>query len=127
MIRIRLNRGIFGNELVEKFDFLEKGNHYVKNLGEYEIQIKPSFPSNVRLKDWDDNRAPWILFKFLLLLEAKKDVSGKLRIDDNGKYKILKVKDTLELISELSKYTDIKHRLDYWYEQFKKGKLKDII
>lgn len=130
MIRIRLTRSIRSIDLIEQgFEKIqsEHREYYRKYIGPYEIQIKLSFPTNVRVQNWDDSRAPWILFKFLLALEAKEDISGKIKVVDlDGKYKILPVEDTLELIKDLSRYTDLANRLSYWYKEYLKGNLKTL-
>jgi hypothetical protein len=93
-------------------------------VGSYELQIKLGFPSNFRIKDWDDNRTPWILMKFLLGLEEGKDINGKIKVIDQGKYKILDVKDTLNLIIEMNNYTDVEKRLSKWYQDYIDGTLR---
>lgn len=100
------------------------GTFYRKYIGETEIQVKLNFPCNLRIQNWDDNRVPWILMKFLLGLEEGSDADGMIKVTDSGKYKILNVDDTLELIKELNKYTDICRRLSRWYQEYIDGVLR---
>ena len=130
MIRIRLSKGVKSEHLVNNgFELVidQKGSdksYYKKQVGSYELQIKLGFPSNFRIKDWDDNRTPWILMKFLLGLEEGKDINGKIKVIDQGKYKILDVKDTLNLIIEMNNYTDVEKRLSKWYQDYIDGTLR---
>ena len=129
MIRLRLRRGVTENELLRdgfkecrlvngETQFLSK----CINNGSYEVQIKLGFPSNVRIQDWDDNRTCQILFKFLLKLE-ESGMQEKIKIRDSGRERILNVNNTLELINELNKYTDICKRLTYWWNKYLEGNL----
>lgn len=86
--------------------------------------MKMTFPYNLRVQNWDDNRVPWILLKFLLGLEEGADSDGLIKVIDSGKYKILNVNDTLDLIRELNKYTDVYKRLSKWYQEYIDGVLK---
>lgn len=130
MIRIRLAKSITSGDLIDKFGFEKHQTrsdspiYYRKYIGDYEIQVKLSYPSNVRIQNWDDNRAPWILFKFLLALESGEDVAGKIKVKDGDRYRVLDVEHTLELMTELSYFTDIPKRLSYWYDQYIDGTLK---
>lgn len=129
MIRIRISRGVRPEHLIaDNYIYVNNNQnnsgYYKKEVGCYEIQFKLGFPSNFRIKDWDDNRTPWILMKFLLGLEEGNDVGGKIKVIDQGKYKILDVDDTLELIREISPYTDIKNRLTKWYQDYIDGILR---
>ena len=127
MIRIRIMKGVTPEILLEDGYVKvssKSGNYYKKMVGGLEIQMKLSFPYNLRVQNWDDNRVPWILMKFLLGIEEGAAVDGKIKVTDSGKYKILCVEDTLELIKELSKYTDIHKRLDKWYHEYIDGTLK---
>lgn len=130
MIRIRLSKGVNSEHLVNNgFELVidqksSDKSYYKKQVGSYELQIKLGFPSNFRIKDWDDNRTPWILMKFLLGLEEGKDINGKIKVIDQGKYKILDVKDTLNLIIEMNNYTDVEKRLSKWYQDYIDGTLR---
>ena len=124
MIRLRLKKFVKVDELLNDGycqEVVANYSVYTKNVGKYQIQIKKSFPTNIRIKDWDDNRTPWILMKFLLDLEAGLNVGNQIKVWDKNKYYILNVPDTLELIKELNKFTDIKKRLSHWYSEFLKG------
>lgn len=123
MIRIRLNNDVTEKQLIDDFGFTNCGSYLSKTIGQYEIQAKLSKPSNLRIQNWPDNRSPWILFKFLLALEAQQDVLGKIKFDDSGYPRLLRVQDTLDLIEDLNNYTDISRRLNFWYKEFKKGNL----
>jgi hypothetical protein len=128
MIRVRLRKEVREDELVKDGYspvMSENGiKYYTKSIGKLEIQIKKSFPSNVRIKDWDDNRVPWILMKFLLDLEGGLEFGDQIKIWDKGRYYILPVNDTLEMIKELNKFTDICKRLRHWYNGFLCGEFK---
>lgn len=131
MIRIRLQKGLCEKDLLETYGFTKitepnGRQYYSKHIGQHEIQIKLSFPENLRIQNWPDDRAPWILFKFLLDLEAGREMNSRVCIQDSGYQRIMKTQDTLDLIRDLSLYTDLKHRLQYWYKQFMLGKLKDL-
>lgn len=128
MIRVRLKKYVHENELERDGYTKVVGNngveYYTKSVGKYEIQIKKGFPPNVRIKDWDDNKTPWILMKFLLDLEMVGPSSdGRIKICSDGRYYILSVDDTLELIKELNKYTDIQKRFEYWYKLYLENKI----
>ena len=127
MIRVGIMKGVTPDTLLE--DGYEKidskaGTFYRKYIGDIEIQVKLNFPSNLRIQNWDDNRVPWILMKFLLGLEEGTDADGMIKVTDSGKYKILNVDNTLELIKELNKYTDICRRLSRWYQEYIDGVLR---
>lgn len=127
MIRLRINRGVTPEKLL-KDGFIEvksatAGTYYSKHVGPYEIMMKVRFPYNLRIQDWDDNRAPWILMKFLLQYEAGDDVAGKIKVSDSGRFKILGTNETLELIEELNKWSDVCNRLTNWYKDFLDGKI----
>ena len=127
MIRVRIMKGVTPDTLLE--DGYEKidskaGTFYRKYIGDIEIQVKLNFPSNLRIQNWDDNRVPQILMKFLLGLEEGTDADGMIKVTDSGKYKILNVDNTLELIKELNKYTDICRRLSRWYQEYIDGVLR---
>lgn len=126
MIRIRLVKGLTETDL-QNYGFTEVQNpgrtYWSKKIGPYEVQIKLSFPGNLRIQDWADNRAPWLLFKSLLLLEEGDVIGGKLKVHDSGYYKILEADWILELIKDLNQYTDIEHRLEYWYSEYLAGRL----
>lgn len=130
MIRIRISKGVtpellLNNGYARRENKTTGSSYYVKNIGSYELQIKLDFPNNFRLKDWDDNRTPWILMKFLLSLEEGTNiVNGKIKVIDQGKYKILDIKDTLEMIQEINSYTDICKRLTKWYQDYIDGLLR---
>ena len=124
MIRLRLKKFVKVDELLNDGycqELVANSSVYTKNVGKYQIQIKKSFPTNIRIKDWDDNRTPWILMKFLLDLEAGLNVGNQIKVWDRNRYYILNVSDTLELIKELNKFTDIKKRLNHWYSEFLRG------
>lgn len=124
MIRLRLKKFVKVDELLNDGycqELVANSSVYTKNVGKYQIQIKKSFPTNIRIKDWDDNRTPWILMKFLLDLEAGLNVGNQIKVWDRNRYYILNVSDTLELIKELNKFTDIKKRLSHWYSEFLRG------
>ena len=128
MIRLRINRGV-KPEMLLNDGYVEvnsetAGTYYSKHVGPYEVMMKVRFPYNLRIQDWDDNRAPWILMKFLLQYEAGDDVSGKIKVQDSGKFKILGTKETLDLIEELNKWSDVCGRLTHWYNDFLEGKMK---
>lgn len=126
MIRIRISKGVTPDMLLKDgFKEVNSGNYtyYSKQIGQYEIMMKLRFPYNLRIKDWDDNRAPWILMKFLLQYEAGDDYAGKIKVYDSGRFKILGTEDTLALITELNKWTDIRKRLTTWYDDFLKGNI----
>ena len=130
MIRLRIRRGV-GPDALLKDGFIERnseaaGTYYSKFVGPYEIQMKVHFPYNLRIQDWDDNRAPWILMKFLLQYEAGEDVDGKIKVFDDNKYKILGTTETLDLIRELSKWSDVVNRLSTWYDKYLTGEIKFI-
>lgn len=125
MIRLRISKGVTAKELLEN-GFEEKksenaGTYYSKMVGPYELMLKVHFPYNLRIQDWDDNRTPWILMKFLLQYEAGDDVNGKIRVFDSGRFKILGTEETLDLINELNKWSDVCKRLTKWYDDYKKG------
>ena len=127
MIRIRITKGVTPEILLN--DGYEKvttssGTYYKKRVGSLEVQMKMTFPYNLRVQNWDDNRVPWILLKFLLGLEEGADSDGLIKVIDSGKYKILNVNDTLDLIRELNKYTDVYKRLSKWYQEYIDGVLK---
>ena len=128
MIRLRLKKFVKVDELLNDGYFQEvvatNTSVYTKNVGRYQIQIKKSFPTNIRIKDWDDNRTPWILMKFLLDLEAGLNVGNQIKVWDKNRFYILNVPDTLELIKELNKFTDIKKRLTHWYSEFLRGEFR---
>lgn len=129
MIRVRISKWVRPEHLIERgykyvADSEYSGGYYTKNVGNYSLQVKLGFPSNFRIKDWDDNRTPWIFMKFLLGLEEGKAIGDKIKVIDNGKYKILKVEETLELIREISFYTDIHNRLSKWYQDYIEGVLR---
>jgi hypothetical protein len=133
MIRVRIQKGVTPERLLrdgyEKVEIKGTGEgnekYYMsKHIGSLEIQAKLDFPMNLRVQNWDDNRVPWILFKFLLALEEGTDVDGRVKIIDTGKERILSTSDTLGLIQELSKYTDIAGRLGRWYTEYCEGKLR---
>lgn len=128
MIRIRLSKGLSEEDLISKFGFTKitenNREYFTKTLGQFEIQVKLKFPCNLRIQNLPDNRVPWILFKFILELEAKHFQGDTIRIPDSGYIRCLKIEDTKNLIEELSQYTDVKHRLDYWYKEFMKGTFK---
>ncbi len=128
MIRLRLKKFVNESELERDGYTVVAGSngvsYYTKTIGKYEIQFKKTFPSNVRIKDWDDNRVPWILMRFLLDLETfGTNPNNQLKVTDKGRFYILDITDTLELIKELNKYTDIHKRLRYWYDSFMEGKI----
>ena len=128
MIRLRLKKFVTSSELLRDGYALEVADnsvsYYTKFVGKYKIQIKKSFPCNVRIENWDDNRTPWILMKFLLDLEAGLNVGNQIKVWDKNRYYLLRVDDTLDLIKELSKHTDIKKRLQFWYSEYTKGRLR---
>jgi hypothetical protein len=128
MIRLRLKKFVKVDELLNDGYCQEvvatNISVYTKNVGRYQIQIKKSFPTNIRIKDWDDNRTPWILMKFLLDLEAGLNVGNQIKVWDKNRFYILNVPDTLELIKELNKFTDIKKRLTHWYSEFLRGEFR---
>ena len=129
MIRIRISKWVRPEHLIERgYAYVDDKNHsggyYTKQVGGYELQVKLGFPSNFRIKDWDDNRTPWILMKFLLNLEEGNVIGDKTKVIDKGKYKILNVSDTLDLIREISPYTDIYNRLSMWYQDYIDGTLR---
>lgn len=115
MIRIRLRKGL------RELDFLEKGfvkvtgesaTYYSKRIGTLEVQVKLSYPGNIRIKDWDDSEAPWILYEFLKALDGK-ELPDRIRI----RRKIINVQDGLRLIEELTWFSDILKRLKYWFKE----------
>lgn len=127
MIRLRLKKFVKVDELLNDGycqEVVANASVYTKNVGKYQIQIKKSFPTNIRIKDWDDNRTPWILMKFLLDLEAGLNVGNQIKVWDKNKFYILNVPNTLELIKELNKFTDIKKRLSHWYSEFLRGEFR---
>lgn len=128
MIRIRLKKFVNVEELLRDgyslVNVADSVSYYAKPVGKYEIQIKKSFPSNVRIKNWDDNRTPWILMKFLLDLESGLSVGNQIKVWDKNRFYILDVQDTLDLIKELNKFTDVRKRLQHWYSDFLEGNLK---
>ena len=128
MIRLRIRRGVNAKQLLsdgfKEVNSEAAGTYYSKMVGPYEIMMKVSFPYNLRIQNWDDNRAPWILMKFLLQYEAGDDVAGKIKVIDNGKFKILGTKETLDLIEELNKWSDVCGRLTHWYNDFLAGKIQ---
>ena len=127
MIRLRIRRGVKPEMLLNdgyvEMQSEKAGTYYSKHVGLYEIMMKVRFPYNLRIQDWDDNRAPWILMKFLLQYEAGDDVAGKIRVSDSGKFKILGTDETLELIEELNKWSDVCGRLTHWYNDYLEGKI----
>jgi hypothetical protein len=58
----------------------------------------------------------------LLKLE-ESGMQEKIKIRDSGRERILNVNNTLELINELNKYTDICKRLTYWWNKYLEGNL----
>lgn len=128
MIRIRLKKFVNVEELLRDgyslVNVADSVSYYTKPVGKYEIQIKTSFPSNVRIKNWDDNRTPWILMKFLLDLEGGLNIENQIKIWDKNRFYILNVQDTLDLIKELNKFIDVRKRLQHWYSDFLEGNLK---
>jgi hypothetical protein len=102
MIRLRLKKFVTSSELLRDGYALEVADnsvsYYTKFVGKYKIQIKKSFPCNVRIENWDDNRTPWILMKFLLDLEAGLNVGNQIKVWDKNRYYLLRVDDTLDLI-----------------------------
>ena len=56
--------------------------------------------------------------------EEGNAIGDKIKVIDNGKYKILSVSETLELIKEISHYTDIQNRLTKWYQDYIDGTLR---
>lgn len=128
MIRLRLKKFVTGNELLRDGYALEVAensvSYYTKSVGKYKIQIKKSFPTNIRIENWDDNRTPWILIKFLLDLEAGLNVGNQIKVWDKNRFYILNVENTLDLIKELNKFTDIKKRLQHWYKDFLEGRFR---
>lgn len=128
MIRLRIKRGVSPETLLsdgyEKVESEKAGIYYKKFIGPYEIQMKPYFPYNLRIQDFDDNRVPWILMKFLLKLEEGDVWDGTIKVLDKGHYKTLGVKDTLSLIEELNKHSDICKRMSKWYTDWKNGEIK---
>ncbi len=127
MIRLRLKKFVKVDELLNDGycqEVVANASVYTKNVGKYQIQIKKSFPTNIRIKDWDDNRTPWILMKFLLDLEAGLNVGNQIKVWDKNRFYILNVPNTLELIKELNKFTDIKKRLSHWYSEFLRGEFR---
>ena len=128
MIRLRLTKGVKSEELLRDGFVSRQVNGETEYLskclnGSYEIQVKLEFPSNVRIQNWDDNRTCWILFKFLLKLE-ESGIQEKIKVRDSGRDRVLNVEETLGLIEELNKYTDVCKRLTYWYNQYIEGSLK---
>lgn len=128
MIRLRLAKGVKSEELLRDGFVSRQVNGETEYLskclnGSYEIQVKLGFPSNVRIQNWDDNRTCWILFKFLLKLE-ESGIQEKIKVRDSGRDRVLNVEETLGLIEELNKYTDVCKRLTYWYNQYVEGSLK---
>ena len=125
MIRLRLKKFVTSSELLRDGYALEvvadSVSYYTKSVGKYKIQIKKSFPSNIRIENWDDNRTPWILIKFLLDLEAGLNVGNQIKVWDKNRFYVLNVDNTLELICELNKFTDIRKRLQHWYDDFMNG------
>lgn len=128
MIRLRIKRGVSSETLLAdgyiQCETEKAGVYYKKFIGSYEIQMKPYFPYNLRIQDFDDNRVPWILMKFLLKLEEGDTWDGTVKVLDNGHYKTLGIKDTLSLIEELNKHSDIHKRISKWYLDWKNGLLK---
>lgn len=128
MIRLRLKKFVKGNELLRDGYALEVADnsvsYYTKSVGKYKIQIKKSFPTNIRIENWDDNRTPWILIKFLLDLEAGLNVGNQIKIWDKNRFYILNVENTLDLIRELNKFTDVRKRLQHWYTDFLEGRFR---
>ena len=87
MIRVRISKWVRPEDLVERgykyiADTKYSGGYYTKQVGSYELQVKLGFPSNFRIKDWDDNRTPWILMKFLLSLEEGNAIGDKIKVID---------------------------------------------
>lgn len=129
MIRLRLKKFVNSNELLRDGYALKVADsgsvsYYTKTVGKYKVQIKKTFPCNVRIENWDDNRTPWILMKFLLGLEAGLDSRGQIKVWDKKRYYILDVENTLDLIKELNKFTDIKKRLQFWYTGYVNGQFR---
>lgn len=128
MIRLRIKRGVSSETLLADgyvpVVSEKAGTYYSKFIGPYEIQMKPYFPYNLRIQDFDDNRAPWILMKFLLKLEEGDTWGGTVKVLDNGRYKTLGTTETLALIEELNKHSDICKRLSKWYSDWKAGDIK---
>ena len=128
MIRLRIKRGVTSETLLsdgyQPVESEKAGVFYTKFIGSYEIQMKPYFPYNLRIQDFDDNRVPWILMKFLLKLEEGDVWNGSIKVLDNGRYKTLDVNETLNLIEELNKHSDVYKRLSKWYQDWKEGKIK---
>ena len=99
MIRLRIKRGVRPEMLLEdgytEIHSEKSGTYYSKRVGSYEVMLKVQFPYNLRIQNWDDNRAPWILMKFLLQYEAGDDVNGKIKVVDSGRFKILDTEETI--------------------------------
>lgn len=127
MIRLRIKRGVRPEMLLEdgytEIHSEKSGTYYSKRVGSYEVMLKVQFPYNLRIQNWDDNRAPWILMKFLLQYEAGDDVNGKIKVVDSGRFKILDTEETIALIVELNKWSDVRNRLFRWYNDYLKGKI----
>ena len=127
MIRLRIKRGVRPEMLLEdgytEIHSEKSGTYYSKRVGSYEVMLKVQFPYNLRIQNWDDNRAPWILMKFLLQYEAGDDVNGKIKVVGSGRFKILDTEETIALIVELNKWSDVRNRLFRWYNDYLKGKI----
>lgn len=127
MIRLRIKRGVRPEMLLEdgytEIHSEKSGTYYSKRVGSYEVMLKVQFPYNLRIQNWDDNRAPWILMKFLLQYEAGDDVNGKIKVVDSGRFKIPDTEETIALIVELNKWSDVRNRLFRWYNDYLKGKI----
>lgn len=123
MVRLRINHGVRPDDLQRDGYRKNDSGFYVKQIGPFEVSMKLSFPHNLRIKDWDDNRTPWILLKFLKNYEAGLDYGGEIKVQDDGKYKTLGTTETLNLITELNKWSDVKNRLLFWLDQVDKGRI----
>ena len=127
MIRLRIKRGVRPEMLLEdgytEIHSEKSGTYYSKRVGSYEVMLKVQFPYNLRIQNWDDNRAPWILMKFILQYVAGDDVNGKIKVVDSGRFKILDTEETIALIVELNKWSDVRNRLFRWYNDYLKGKI----
>lgn len=123
MIRIRIDKTTTP-EWLEQEGFKEvTPGIWGKDFGTIGVTVKLGYPANLRIRDWSDNRAPWILFKFLLALESNEGVSGKIKVTDEGQWRILVIQDVLDLIKGLARFTDLSKRLKYWYSEYIEGRL----
>lgn len=124
MIRIRIKKTTCP-EWLEQEGFKEvTPGIWTKQYGTLEVSVKLGYPSNLRVKDWSDNRAPWILFRFMLGMEAGEGHGGKIKVTDEGHWRILNIQDTIDMICDLCKFTDLRKRLEKWYTEYIEGKLK---